>query len=174
MNHIYSICILVFCLTYGQFTVSRELSPYTPQGNAFTFDLSDIKGEQHSLDDYRGRVLLVNFWASWCPPCIHEMPGLKRLRQKLEDQPFEILAVNAGEKKYKVWKFAKLVSFDLPILLDTDKDTFHSWGVEVLPTSFLVDANGQVRYRVQGDLKWDSEEIVELIGTLINEQENTE
>lgn len=174
MKHIHSICILVFSLTIVQGAIGRELSPYTPQGGALTFDLPDIKGEQHSLNDYRGRVLLVNFWASWCPPCIQEIPSLKRLRQKLEDQPFEVLAINAGERKYKVWKFAKLVSLDLPILLDSDKDTFRSWGVRVLPTSFLIDADGQVRYRVQGDLEWDSDEIVEQISTLINEQETTE
>ena len=166
-------CLLA-ALIHSSAQAAGQLEPYPEEVTAPSFSLQDTRGSLHESDDYRGRVILVNFWASWCPPCIQEMPGLKRLRQKLNGQPFEVLAVNVGERKYKVWKFAKLVSFDLPILLDTGKDTFNSWEVEVLPTSFLVDANGRVRYRVQGDLKWDSEEIVELIVTMINEQESTE
>ena len=97
---------------------------------------------------------------------------LERLKQKLQDQPFEILAINVGEQKYRVWKFTKLVDFELPVLLDPGKDAFESWGGGVLPTSFLLDSKGRIRYRVQGDLEWDSEEVVSLIEALINEEEN--
>ena len=162
----------IICLVLTQAAASGELSPYTAQPGSTTFDLPDVKGQQHSLEDYRGQVVLVNFWASWCPPCIQEMPGLERLRQMLKDQPFEILAINVGERKYKVWKFVKLISFELPVLLDTRKDTFDSWGASVLPTSFLLDKQGRIRYRVQGDIEWDNENVISLIETLINEQEN--
>jgi thiol-disulfide isomerase/thioredoxin len=117
-------------------------------------------------------VVLVNFWASWCPPCIKEMPGLERLGLQLNDQPFKVLAVNVGEPKYRVWKFVKLISFGLPVLLDSRQDTFRLWGGSVLPTSFLLDRQGRIRYQVQGDLEWDSEDVVSLIEKLINEQEN--
>jgi thiol-disulfide isomerase/thioredoxin len=172
MKSIHITLVAIICLTLAQAAVSRELSPYTAQPGTAAFDLPDVKGQQHRLDDYRGQVVLVNFWASWCPPCIHEMPVLERLKQKLHDQPFEILAVNVGEKKYRVWKFVKLISFGLPVLLDTQKDAFELWGGSVLPTSFLLDSQGRIRYRVQGDLEWDSEEVVSLIEALINEEEN--
>jgi len=162
----------IICLLLTQVTDSRELSPYTALPDKIVFDLPDVSGKQHTLDDYRGQVVLVNFWASWCPPCIKEMPGLEHLRQKLNDQPFEVLAVNVGEKKYKVWKFVKLIGFGLPVLLDTRKDTFKAWGASVLPTSFLLDKQGRIRYRVQGDIEWNSEDVISLIEQLINEEEN--
>jgi thiol-disulfide isomerase/thioredoxin len=140
------------------------------QPGSAVFDLPDLQGQQHNLDDYRGQVILVNFWASWCPPCIQEMPALQKLKQELSGQPFEILAINVGEQKYRVWKFVKLVNFDLPVLLDTRKDTFNAWGSSVLPTSFLLDKQGRVRYRVQGDTEWDSEKVSALIKALLDEE----
>jgi thiol-disulfide isomerase/thioredoxin len=132
--------------------------------------LKDTRGEMHRLEDYRGKVVLVNFWASWCPPCIKEMPGLQQLQAKLAHRPFAILAVNVGEKRYAVWKFAKLVDFTLPTPLDTQSRVFNDWGAEVLPTSFLLDSRGQIRYRVQGDLAWDTPEVVSLIEELLAEE----
>jgi thiol-disulfide isomerase/thioredoxin len=172
MKSILATLVAILCLALTQVAGSRELSPYTLPPDKAVFDLPDIQGQQHSLDAYRGRVVLVNFWASWCPPCIQEMPLLETLKQKLAEQPFEILAINVGEQKYRVWKFVKLISFGLPVLLDTRKDTFNSWGVSVLPTSFLLDRQGRVRYRVQGDAGWDSDRVIALIEALINEEEN--
>ncbi len=146
-----------------------ELMPYPDAGETPELSLADTRGEVHDLADYRGKVVLVNFWASWCPPCIKEMPGLQKLQAKLADRPFSILAVNVGEKRYDVWKFTKLVDFTLPTPLDTYKRTFSAWGAEVLPTSFLLDTRGQVRYRVQGDLEWDTPEVISLIEELLAE-----
>ena len=111
----------------------------------------------------------MNFWASWCPPCIKEMPGLQQLQAKLADRPFTILAVNVGEKRYDVWKFTKLVDFTLPTPLDPNRGTFNAWGAEVLPTSFLLDTRGQIRYRVQGDLEWNSDTVISVVERLLAE-----
>jgi thiol-disulfide isomerase/thioredoxin len=123
----------------------------------------------HTLADYRGRVVLVNFWASWCPPCIYEMPKLVRLQQRLADKPFVILAINVGERKYRVRKFSKLIELDLPVLLDTSKDVFSAWGLETLPTSFVIDAEGRMRYRAYGDPGWDEDHIVSVMEELLTE-----
>jgi thiol-disulfide isomerase/thioredoxin len=136
----------------------------------YAFNLPDLRGDTYTLPDYSGKVLLVNFWASWCPPCIQEMPVMVRLKQQFKDRPFEVLALNVGEKKYRVWKFVKLIDFDLPVLLDESSDTSRAWGVETLPTSFLVDAKGRVRYRVRGDPGWDDPDTVALIERLIAEE----
>lgn len=146
---------------------AQSLVPYT--GENKTFELTDIKGKAHTLTDYQGKVILVNFWASWCPPCIYEMPELTRLKTQLADQPFEVLALNVGEKKYKVRKFIKLINFDLPVLLDTSKETFDSWGIKTLPTSFLIDADGNIRYRVRGNPGWDEKNTITIIEQLISE-----
>ena len=164
--------ILLACLLLPLAVIGRELTPYSDTGG-MDFALPDQKGKIHSLPDYEGRVVLVNFWASWCPPCIYEMPELTRLQQQLSDRPFEILAINVGEKKYRVRKFTKLVNFELPVLLDTRNETFDLWGVKTLPTSFLIDANGKVRYWVVGNPGWEQEETVSTIEKLIAETAST-
>jgi len=165
--------LLLVCMLWCAVSVmAGELEEYPEVGPTPPLVINDLGGNPHRLDDYRGQVVLLNFWASWCPPCIHEMPVLERLKQRLSEQPFEILAVNVGEKKYRVWKFLKLINFDLPVLLDEHKDTFNAWGASVLPTSFLLDKQGHIRYRVQGDIEWDNEDVIALIEALINEEEN--
>lgn len=131
--------------------------------------LKDFRDKTHNLEDFRGSVVLVNYWASWCPPCIHEMPALQRLDQDLKDQPFEILAPNVGEKKYRVIRFTRLVKFDLPVLLDPRKEAFRAWGSNILPTSYLIDARGRLRYRIRGNPDWDDENTRALITQLVAE-----
>ena len=133
------------------------------------FKLPNLKDESRSLSDYRGKVVLINFWASWCPPCIHEMPVLEKLKQRLADKPFEILALNVGEKKYKVRKFTRLINLDLPVLLDASSETFNAWQVKTLPTSFLIDATGTIRYRAHGNPGWESTETTNIINELLSE-----
>lgn len=161
------------CLLACLFTPATEsagtLEPYPETASPPELNLTDTRGETHRLEDYRGKVVLVNFWASWCPPCIKEMPGLQQLQAKLTDRPFSILAVNVGEKRYEVWKFTRLVDFTLPTPLDTHKRTFNAWQATVLPTSFLLDTRGRIRYRVQGDLEWDDTAVVALIEELLAE-----
>ena len=133
------------------------------------FSLPDLQGRTHSLPDYHGKVILINFWASWCPPCIYEMPELMRLQQQFDGKPFEILAINVGEKKYRVRKFIKTINLDLRVLLDTDNKAFEDWGVSSLPTSYLIDGNSKVRYRIRGNPGWEDEDTVSVIEQLIAE-----
>ena len=160
--------LVLTCLLLPLTGISGELSPYE-ETDSPGFSLADLKGKTHSLPDYHGKVILVNFWASWCPPCIYEMPELTRLKQQLSDKPFDILAINVGEKKYKVRKFTQLINFELPVLLDTHNDTFKNWGVKTLPTSFLIDADGQIRYWVRGNPGWEHEDTLSAIDKLITE-----
>ena len=166
-----TLCFLS-CLLLPLFASSAELEPYTQSGE-YSFSLPDLRDQTHALPNYKGKVVLINFWASWCPPCIYEMPELTQLKKQMAGKPFEILAINVGEKKYKVRKFTKLVSFELPVLLDTRSETFKAWGVETLPTSFLVDASGKVRYRVRGNPGWEHESTLATIEQLIAEAVTT-
>ena len=163
--------LLICLLSPGSPAVAGDakLKPWADNDFAATFSLRDYRDEPHDLSDYRGKVVLVNFWASWCPPCITEMPALKKLKQRLSGAPFEILAVNVGEKRYKVRKFVKLINFDLTVPLDVSQDTFRTWGAQTLPTSFIIDAGGKVRYWVRGDPDWNNEHTVSLINALIAE-----
>lgn len=160
--------LMLTCLLPALSVHGAQLKSYRDVSN-LAFTLADIKDQTHSLNDYKGKVVLVNFWASWCPPCIHEMPALKKLKKNLTGQPFEILAINVGEKKYKVRKFSNVIKLDLPVLLDTSSTTFNDWDVKTLPTSFLVDATGNVRYRVLGNPGWDNIETTSIIDNLLTE-----
>jgi len=94
---------------------------------------------------------------------------MQRLKQKLGDKKFEVVALNVGEKKYKVWKFIKLIKFKPTVLLDPDKTTMSEWNVKTLPTSFLLDRSGRVRHMVRGDPNWDDEATIAVVRSLIDE-----
>jgi thiol-disulfide isomerase/thioredoxin len=153
---------------------AAELVPPGDNPPAADFSLPDLRDKLHTLEDYRGKVVLVNFWASWCPSCIYEMPALKHLRESLGDKGFEVLAINVGEAKYRVWKYVKLINFDAPVLLDPRKILFHDWKLSVLPTSFLIDRSGHIRYRVVAAPDWNSDATMAIIRNLLQEQENTQ
>ena len=169
---------LLASLLFSPAIFSTELEPYRAEGSA-RFSLTDLKGKTHTLADYRGKVVLVNFWASWCTPCVLEMPELTQLKQHMLSLPFarqsfEILAINVGERENRVKHFAKRTNFNLPVLLDISSKVFKEWNIEIMPTSFLIDANGSVRYHVQGNPGWDNEQILSLIEQLIKEAEKPE
>ena len=129
--------------------------------------LTDLAGRSHSVADYRGRVVLVNFWATWCEPCREEMPSMQRLKERLAGRPFVILAVNYAEAKARVEEFVKRMGFDFPVLLDPGRDAPTAWRVRILPASFLLDADGRVRYSVVGELDWTSDAAVEAVRRLL-------
>ena len=161
--------LLIILLAISTVPVASAERSFTPYSSNNSFTLDDLKGERHTPDDHHGKIVLVNFWASWCPPCIYELPELQRLKQSFAGQPFEILTINVGEKKYRVRKFAKLINLELPVLLDTKKKTFDDWEIKTLPTSFLIDSAGNIRYRVLGNPGWDNEDTLDLIRKLITE-----
>jgi thiol-disulfide isomerase/thioredoxin len=145
------------------------LEPVDEPRPAPALKLPDMQDTPGSLADHRGKVVLVNFWASWCPPCLVEMPGMQRLAKALGGKPFVILAVNVGESKHKAHKAMSMLNFTQPVLLDRDGEVAKAWRVGVYPTSFVVDRAGRVRYQVLGPLAWDSGEAQAVIEGLIEE-----
>jgi peroxiredoxin len=129
--------------------------------------LQDLQGTAHILSDYRGSVVLINFWATWCEPCRHEMPSIQRLREKFTGKPFVVLAVNLDEPEARVRQFLKQTGLQLPVLLDRDKKVAREWGVRLLPVTYIIGRDGRVRYRLVGDLDWSSETVVGVIAQLI-------
>jgi thiol-disulfide isomerase/thioredoxin len=122
-----------------------------------------------NLGDFRGRVVLVNFWATWCEPCRDEMPSVARLQRKLEGKPFEVLAVNYGESASKVAAFVQKEGWTVPVLLDPDKESSDAWGARGLPMTFLVDAQGRLRYFAFGERDWSEGESLRVIEKLVSE-----
>lgn len=139
-----------------------SLKPYSGQ-QGFELVLPTLDDQVMDLSQFKGQVVLLNFWASWCRPCIKEIPSLMRLKEKLADQPFVILTVNIGEEKRKIIEFKKKIPFDLPVALDLEGKAVQQWGVYAYPSNFLIDAQGQIRYTYRGALEWDEDHVVKTI-----------
>ena len=130
---------------------------------------NDMEGKAVDLKHLQGRVLVVNFWATWCEPCRDEMPSLQRLREKLDGKSFDVLAVNYGESREKVSQFLGKEKVALPVLLDPEMETAKAWGVGGLPMTFLIDAKGRVRYSVFGERDWSGGDSLALVEKLLAE-----
>jgi peroxiredoxin len=144
---------------------AQELTPWT-NGPTPPLTLNDTRGTPHTLTAYRGQVVLVNFWATWCEPCREEMPALQALQHKLGKERLVVLAVNYGESPEKVHQFAHSMSLDFPLLLDRDTEVAKAWQVRVLPTSFVLRQDRKIRYKAVGVLEWGDAQIVKLLAAL--------
>jgi thiol-disulfide isomerase/thioredoxin len=130
-------------------------------------ELGDLEGTTHRLADYRGKVVLVNFWATWCEPCREEMPSLERLRQALEGKPFVVLAVNVGEGGRVAGDYMKTLRHGFTVLLDRDGRTTKAWGARILPATIVLGADGKERFRHVGALDWSGAEARRRIEALL-------
>ena len=119
-------------------------------------ELADANGARHRLSDYRGKVVLLNFWATWCEPCRAELPTIERLRAALAGRPFVILAVQMGGSARTAHDIAEELGLRFPLLLDRDSSATAAWGVKMLPTSFLLGADGAVAFSHPGELDWST------------------
>jgi thiol-disulfide isomerase/thioredoxin len=145
----------------GEFQAITGAPPAPP------LELADPSGNNHALGAHRGRVVLVNFWASWCSPCLQEMPSLQRLADAMANQPLTIFAVNVGETPGRAQEALRRLGYKETMLLDRDQRAFANWGVKVLPSSFLIDGEGRLRFKAVGALEWDAPEVEEAIEALV-------
>lgn len=147
--------------------IARSLENLAVTPRAPALDLVDLGGNKRRIDDYRGKAVVVAFWATWCGPCLREMPALQALRARLADDNVEVLAVNYGEKPDRINRFLKKSGVaDLPILLDTDEEAARRWFVGNLPIAYAVDPGGTVRLGKKGEVDWHSGEIDTQLRTL--------
>jgi thiol-disulfide isomerase/thioredoxin len=125
--------------------------------------LPDLSGRERGLAEFQGKVLLVNFWASWCSPCVEEMPSLERLADQMRGKPFALVGVNVEESRFRAMTMAQRLKLGFPVLLDAEGAVFKRWGATVLPTTYVLDAKGLVRYVAQGPIDWDGAEVLAII-----------
>jgi thiol-disulfide isomerase/thioredoxin len=143
-----------------------------PGTAAPVLELRDTAGKVHRLSDYRGKVVLVNFWATWCEPCREEMPSMQKLRQRMEAQAkgsFVVLAVNYAENEARIGEFLKQQPLDFAVLLDPFSEAWRAWKPGLLPASFLIGRDGRARYRVLGELDWSGAEAATVVTRLVKE-----
>ena len=143
------------------------MSPVVGVPPAPTLVLPDMDGKTIDLTRYRGKVVLVNFWATWCPPCRKEFPSLGRVRKLFKAADFEVLAVNVGEDPDAVFSFAG--SPEVPVLFDRDSQTMARWPVKGLPTTLVVDRQGRLALRAVGGREFDDPAIVGQLRELLKQ-----
>jgi len=116
------------------------------------FQLVDLDGKSQNLSQYRGKVVLVNFWATWCKPCTTEMPAMQTIYDKLREKGFVVLAINELEDEAKVREHIKQHGHTFPVLMDRDNKVANQFGVFGLPVSVFIDEKGVVREYIKGGL----------------------
>ncbi|MFP4271912.1 MAG: redoxin domain-containing protein [Halothiobacillaceae bacterium] len=131
--------------------------------------LKDLAGKTRDLESLRGQVVLLNFWASWCPPCLHEMPSMQRIHDRYQPQGFTVAAVNLGEAPERIQPFLDDLKIDFPVWLDPENVSARSWQVFAYPTSFLLDRAGHIRYAIAGGIDWETPEATARIEELLSE-----
>lgn len=135
------------------------------------FRLPSLTGEEYSLASLKGKVVFLNFWATWCAPCKAEMPSMEVLYQEFKEENFEILAIsNDIDGDRSVRPFVEALNLSYPILLDPDYRVDNKYLVRSVPTSFLIDKKGVITHRIIGSLDWNTPESRELIKKLIDEK----
>ena len=145
----------------------RALLPFKGDPQPPALRLADLGGRPRDLADYRGRVVIVHFWATWCPPCVHEMPLLVDLVDRYRGAGLTVLAVNLGEPREVIESFLAHTPVNFDILLDPEQSAPRRWQVYAFPTSFLLDGEGRIRYSAAGALEWNGEEVSETIDALL-------
>ena len=128
------------------------------------FELPALRGDYVKLSDYRGKVVFLNIWATWCPPCREEMPSMESLYQRLKGREFEMLAVSIDREGEKVVSpFAAKYGLTFPVLLDPDSKTYRLYGLTGVPESFIVDKSGVVIYKIIGPQNWMKKGVARLL-----------
>lgn len=143
------------------------LKEYHGEISPLPIDLISAYGDKVKKSNFKGQVTIINFWATWCTPCIREIPSLNRLKSKMKGLPFELISINYAEDTKTILDFMKKVAVDFPVLLDPDGSFAKKWNTITYPSTFVIDKKGNIKYGVNAAIEWDSPEFIEKIKTLL-------
>jgi len=149
--------------------LSHELTRIDTPVDAPDFTLENMDGDKLSLSDFHGQVIMLNFWATWCPPCRREMPSMESIYKDLGKDGFVVLAVNEFEDPDHVFAYTGQLSVDptFPVLFDRDSSVSQLYGVKGLPTTVIIDKQGKMVYRAVGGRDFDHPEVRDIIRSLL-------
>jgi thiol-disulfide isomerase/thioredoxin len=163
-----SMAAAAFAVAATTALADADIKPWKGQGTPKLAG-TDLQGKPFDLAGRRGKVVVLNFWATWCEPCRDELPSLERLQKARAGKPFEVVSVNFGEQPERIRQFLEREFVELPVVLDRDKEAAGRWKVGGLPMTFIVDAGGRVRYQVFGERKWDDAQSLAVVDKLLAE-----
>ena len=129
--------------------------------------LQDLNGADVNISDFRGKIVFLNFWATWCPTCVVEMPSMEKLHQKLKDKEFAMVSVSIKDTAAEVKHFYKQNKLTFTALLDSSGKTVPGFSIRAIPTTLILDKTGRIIGRVMGPREWDSRESVAMFDQLI-------
>ena len=142
-----------------------------PRTDPVDIRLKDINGNLISLSDFRGRIVFLNFWTTWCPACLVEMPSMEKLHQKFKGKDFAMVTVNIQESDSQIKKFFKKFNLTFTALLDTTGEVTTGFSIRAIPTTFILDKSGRTIGTIMGPREWDSKKAVALFEHLIHKYE---
>ena len=134
---------------------------------AVDFSLKDLSGQEQNLSSYAGKLVFLNFWATWCGPCRAEIPSMEELYLELQNQDFVIVALNSQETDKQVADFVENVGMSFPVLLDTAGRVGAAYSIRAIPTTYIIDPQGYILGRMVGTRDWYTPEIISLVGDLL-------
>jgi len=147
----------------GGLVGAMDKAPKPSANKIIDFTLKDLNGKSHTLSKYKGKVIFLNFWATWCPPCRAEMPAMQKMYKSWNSKKYVMLAVNIGQNKKTVKSFAAENGYTFPILLDSTSSIAKKYRVSGIPTTYIINKEGKIVTRIVGAREWDLKQIERLI-----------
>ena len=167
------IAVFIVAIVIVLFSVKREETPRTKAVvglNAPEFSLSDPSGKTYTLSELKGSVVFINFWATWCPPCIEEMPSIQNLYNGFKDKKeFRMVTILFKDDYGKAMAYLKQNNYAIPVLIDGNGKAAKAYGVTGVPETYIVDKQGVLRQKVIGPADWNSTEADSLISNLLKQ-----
>lgn len=158
--------LLIFAviITAGCGGEEKQIGPKaTKDQPAPDFTLTDLKGNQWKLSELRGKVVFINFWATWCPPCIKEMPSMQALQEKMAGRDFQMLAIMYNDRPEMGQSFLNMHGYTFPALIDPDSWVAQQYGLTGVPETFIIDPEGILREKYIGPYDWNSSDALQAI-----------
>ena len=172
--------LCVVFLLFFSWQVSAQVSPeaeraftdaniriLNQRADPINFTLPLLNGGSAALSAYRGNVVILNFWATWCPPCRAEMPSMEILYQRFKNQGLEILAVDLGEDSDTIQRFIRSNSYTFPVLMDESGKISSLYGIEAIPTTYILDRAGKIIAAIIGSIRWDNAKVIAAFDALL-------
>lgn len=146
--------------------IDIKLKSYKGEGVPLPLNLKNMADERFVRNHYTNKVTVVNFWATWCPPCVVEIPSLNRLKTKMKGSNFELISINFGQQKTTISEFLKKVNVEFPVLLDEAGRTSGDWNTISLPSTYVIGPDGKFAYAVNAAIEWDNPEVINTLKKL--------